>query len=80
MSTVELRERVHQAIDELQEEQLKAVHDLLEAFLPSSQTTDDDLTLQDKRRVLAETVQWMTAHPLSASAPRLTRDDLHERR
>jgi hypothetical protein len=80
MSTVELRERVHQAIDALQEDQLRAVHNLLEAFRPSDQNRDDVSEQARRREILERVVARMKANPIPANAPRFTRDELHERR
>lgn len=82
MSNVELRERVHLVVDALQEDQLRAIYDLLEAFRndANASLSKRATTLAEKQVLLAQTVRLMIAHPLSAAAPRLTRDDLHERR
>jgi hypothetical protein len=33
-----------------------------------------------RQQLIAELIERMRAHPLSLAAPRLTRDDLHDRR
>ena len=80
MSTLELREQVHEVVESLTDEQLKALLVLLRVFNEPTKSDGDAQAEAAKREALKRIVQRMAAHPLAANAPRLTREELHERR
>lgn len=80
MSTLELREQVHEAVELLSDEQLQVLLAFLRAFQGPTQTAHWVNAEATKREALKRIVQRMAEHPLDPRAPKLTRDALHERR